>query len=181
MHFINWASDQFLCYFLTLWEHEVKAHTASVCLKQCKQHYFPTKFLIVLLRFCSNLCSLLWDWRRHLLLGKLWEKWVVLLQAAWLRNYGGSWDQNASILEYLSQLQNHNLCNWRQQPFKHHAGFTFPLPICGGDFLAIMVCSPRMCNDCYNRKVIKWLGRYHGFLWIEDKMIKLAEVTNWVV
>lgn len=141
----------YIIFFWLCGSMKLKTHTTSICLKQ---HYFPNKFLILLMPFCNNLCSLLWDWRRS---PPPWG-WTMremgsVMQDARLGNYSGSfWAQNVSIHELLSQLHHHNLCSWRHKPFKHHAGFTFPLPICGGAFLAIMLCSLQTCDDYYSRR-----------------------------
>lgn len=142
----------FFFFFGLCGSRKLKTHTTSTCLKQ---QYFPPKCLILLLPFCNNLCSLLWDWRRPPpSSGWTTREMGCVMQDDRLGNYSGSfWAQYVSVLEPLSQLHHHNLCNWRQQPFKHHTRFSFPLPVCGGAFLAIMLCFLQMCDDCYNRKV----------------------------
>jgi len=127
---------------------KLKTHTASIW----NSIYFRTKFLVCCCHF-AMICAVCLEkttsffWLNNernefcyegCQTGKL--QWILL----------GS---EGLICEPLSWRHHHNLCNWRQQLFKHHAGFTFPLPVCAGGFLVIMNCSLHMCGDSCNRRV----------------------------
>lgn len=158
---------------MTVWKCEVK-NTHHIYIKQLN---FSTKFLILFLPFC-NYSILPWDWRRiSPFSGYTIREMGSIVQNNRLANCSASFGaQDVLLLVLLSQLHHHNLCNWRQQFFKHSAELTFPLVEA---FLAIKPFS--LMNVWWRVLALQndWgdtvVASKH------DKMIKLAEVKNWVV